>query len=191
MKIALLFLFFITAGLSAEAEETNAPKIHRNALKTSFLSWGTGSIKLLYERATTEQQSMELTLGIIGPTHDGKKNNPKGIHLQYAYKFIHSNNCVKPLHGFYVKPAIALSHFTYNEKNEQERQTSNVATIMGIGGYQWARNWLVIDAYWGIGGAIGKVCDTYYEHGFLLWDFFGTRNKYISLTSGIKIGISF
>ena len=188
-----LLLILLMAAMTATAFSQPAADStrYRNSIKTSFLSWHTGSVKLVYERAVAERRRLELTMAVIGLMSDSYNNNPKGIHAQAAYKFIAPGACPQPLNGFYVKPALAFSHFTYRNPKSPVRDESNVMAVMVIGGYQLARNRLALDLYWGIGGAFGTECDTFYEHGFLLWDFFGTRNSNVALTSGIKIGFCF
>ena len=67
----VVFLCFIFAGVSAEEIPAR-----RNVIKSTFLSWFTGSCKLSYERAVFNNQTMELTAGYIGLGFDKLDNNP-------------------------------------------------------------------------------------------------------------------
>ena len=43
----------LLVAMSANAQEN----VRRNALKTTFLSWATGSVKLFYEHCLTDRQA--------------------------------------------------------------------------------------------------------------------------------------
>lgn len=164
----------------------------QNALKTTFLSWATGSIKLFYERYTGGINTDEIALGYIGCMHDGKHNNPKGLLLRYGHKFnVLLRNESKPLQGIYVRPEIDYSNFKYNPQDGTPRTRSQMISVMGVVGFQYIYKRVAIDGFWGMGYAIGNEADTWYEHGFLLFDFFGKKYREISLTSGIKVGMTF
>lgn len=188
----LLFLFFNT-GLMFSQENKTA----KNALKTTFLSYATGSVKLSYERLLTPNQSAEITGGIIGVTHDGMNNRPRGGLVRCAHKINLTAHPKYSFNGLYYKSEFALSSFDYdfnlNPIGDKEilRKNSTMGALMACLGYQWARKVFSFDSYVGIGGALGSECDTFYEHGFILWDFFNTKNKYISLTFGMKVGFVF
>ena len=166
--------------------------VRKNSLKTTFLSFYTGSTKLTYERSLSSNQSIEITGGVIGVGFDGQHNKPSGGLVRYAHKFIFPHNIHYPLNGMYVKPEFALSSFNYDAIGEDYyRKNSTMGTLMACFGYQWGKKVLAFDSFIGIGGALGSECDTYYQHGFILWDFFNKHCKYISLTFGMKLGINF
>lgn len=180
--IILLFFCF-----SAFAQE----QVHRNAIKTTFLSIYTSSAKLIYERAIKSNQTIEGVIGIIGVGMDAWENHPKGALIRYSHKFIFGYDQRYPLHGAYLKPEFALSSFDYDEKGTSNRKHSTKSSLMACTGYQWAKHRFLIDLYFGAGGSVGKSCDTFYEHGFILWDFFGKKNENIAFTAGIKLGLNF
>jgi len=191
-SLFLLFLFFNTCLVFSQEYQTA-----KNALKTTFLSYATGSIKLSYERLLTTKQSAEITGGFIGAGFDGMNNRPRGGLFRCAHKINLIAHPKYSFNGLYYKSEFALSSFDYDFRlkntgnNETSRKNSTMGTLMACLGYQWARKILSFDSYVGIGGALGPECDTYYEHGFILWDFFDTKNKYISLTFGMKLGFVF
>ena len=187
----LLFLFFSTClGFSQEQ------KTAKNALKTTFLSYATGSIKLSYERLLTTNQSVEITGGVIGVGFDGMNNRPRGGLFRCAHKINLSGNEYS-FNGLYYKSEFALSSFDYDFMLESTgnkeilRKNSTMGALMACLGYQLGWKFLIFDSYVGIGGSLGSECDTYYEHGFILWDFFNTKNKHIALTFGMKLGFIF
>ena len=185
--LPVFILFFFTTAIYSQEYP-----IRNNSLKTTFLSFYTGSAKLTYEHSVFSNQSIEITGGIIGVAYDGQHNNPSGGLFRYAHKFIFSHDANYPLHGMYIKPEFALSSFGYDAKGENNiRKNSTMGALMACFGYQWAKKVLAFDGFVGIGGAFGNECDTYYQHGFILWDFFDKHCKYISLTFGMKVGINF
>ena len=185
-RIFLIFYFcFVFVNVYAE------DNVKRNAVKTTILSWITGSCKLSYERAVFDNQTMEMTVGYIGVGNDKYKNDPKGYTVRYAHKFmlLGNNNC--PLNGLYLRPELIYSHFHYDVKEGFERKLSEMGSLMFTAGYQYVINRFVLDAFFGSGYAIGNESDTHYQHGFLLWEYFGTYNKNIAMTFGVKLGVCF
>lgn len=187
-RSSLLLFYFCFVFISASAEE---PQMRRNAVKTTFLSWFSGSCKVSYERAVFDNQTMEMTVGYIGFGHDKYKNNPEGYTVRYAHKFILSGNETRPLNGLYLRPELIYSHFHYDPKEIFGRKLSEMGSLMFTAGYQCIVNQFVFDAFFGGGYAFGNECDTYYHHGFSLWDYVGTYNKNIAMTFGVKIGVCF
>lgn len=167
-----------------------ADGVKKNNLKTTVLSYITGSAKITYERALFEGQSVEITAGKIGVGGDAKHNNPKGITGRLAYKWIFpssfSNN--NPLNGFYLKPEIAYSIFDYNRSVDGAilRDEISRAAIMGCVGWQWVKEWFVFDFYIGAGGAVGKNCPDNYYHGFIGLN----PDSDVALTFGLKLGVA-
>lgn len=185
-KQILVTTFILLLSFGYSFAQTN-----KNAIKTTFLSWYTGSVKLIYERAILPAQTIEAAVGYIGLTYDAHHNNPSGALFRYSHKFILNYDKQTPLHGAYLKPELAVSSFFYDEKKSQERKQSTKSALMACVGYQWAKKIFTADAYFGVGGAWGSSCDTFYEHGFILWDFFGSKNENIAFTAGIKLGMAF
>ena len=184
--LSILLCFVISCTLSAEESYTR-----RNAVKATFLSWFSGSSKVSYERAVFDNQTMEVTVGYIGLGYDKHKNNPEGYTIRYAHKFMLLGNDVKPLNGLYLRPELIYSRFHYNAKELSGRKLSEMGSLVFTAGYQYVINRFVIDAYFGGGYAFGNECDTHYQHGFSLWDYFGTYNKNIAMTFGVKVGYCF
>lgn len=134
---------------------------------------------------------MEFTAGYIGFGGDKYNNNPEGYTFRYAHKFMLRGNNAQPLNGLYLRPELIYSHFDYDMKDTHIRNTSDMGSLMFTAGYQYVIHHLVIDAFVGSGYAWGNACDTHYQHGFALWDYFGTYNKNIAMTFGIKLGVCF
>ncbi len=186
MKKTLLITTLVAMlGTMAKAES----KYH-SALKTTFLSWSTGSVKLFYEHAFNDKDAVTVAAGMIGAAFDKYDNNPKGYLLRAGYK---RNVALrvesKPMQGLYLMPELLYSNFRYDaDEDPSVRKRSKMWTAMLNIGYQYVWNQLTIDAYWGCGYADGDECDTWYEHGFMLCDMLGIKNKNISLGAGIRVG---
>lgn len=184
MKGILSCIFLLIATVVFGQEQ-----IRKSALKTTFLSWATGSIKLFYERSLSDMQTVECALGYIGVMHDGKENNPKGVLLRGGYKWnVLLRDIEEPLKGLYLKPELMFSTFRYDNKEKDKRERSTMLALIGEVGYQWVYKAFIVDFFWGIGPAFGKEADTWYEHGFMLFDFFGLECKNIACSSGVKVG---
>lgn len=182
----LVFAGFIHAHTFAEEVF-----VRRHAAKATFLSWFSGSCKVSYERAVFGRQTMELTAGYIGVGQDKYKNNPLGYTVRYAHKFILWGNNAQPLKGLYLRPELVYSKFGYDEKKNRLRSSSEMKSLLFTFGYQHIVHRFVIDGYFGSGYAWGKEADTYYQHGFALWNYFGSRRKNMAMSFGIKLGIGF
>ncbi|MDO4191181.1 MAG: hypothetical protein Q4D14_05805 [Bacteroidales bacterium] len=189
--LLLLIIVKVFAMANTENLTTTNDKLRKNAIKVTFLSLFTGSTKLTYERAIGQFQSNEITVGMIGAGYDGKHNKPLGVTARYAHKFIFAGNNTYALNGWYAKPELIYSYFHYNPQDGSPRTYSSMGTIMGLIGYQWAKHLFTIDGFFGLGYAFGKEADTYYEHGFALWNYVGTKNRNLSICFGAKIGLAF
>ena len=78
---------------------------------------GSGSSRFTYERAFSQKNSVELTLGVIGWGWDFlHRTKSNGILLKGAFKWnlIPQKNASSWLAGFYVKPEWVIADFDYN-----------------------------------------------------------------------------
>ncbi|MBR1631804.1 MAG: hypothetical protein IJ680_08100 [Paludibacteraceae bacterium] len=185
-------LLILCSILSCASIRTEAGELRLNAVKTTFLSWITGSSKICYERAWPRiHQSSDWAVVCIGAGGDKYGNHPLGYSVRYAHKFFFALNHREALTGFYIRPELIYSGYDYDAKQTHQRRRSDMGTLMGTIGYSHDWNHFVADAYFGSGYAWGSPADTGYEHGFSLWDYFGHYNPHISMTFGIRIGYSF
>ena len=184
--ILLLGICFSVADVSAKETFTA-----HNAIKTTFLSWFSGSFKISYERAVLRNQTMEATVGYIGFGGDKFDNHPKGYTVRYAHKFMLFGNQRQALNGFYLRPELIYSRFHYDTKESRERKLSNMGSALFSFGYQYVLQRLVIDTFLGSGYAFGNEADTNYQHGFALLDYFGAHHKNLAITFGVKLGVCF
>lgn len=182
---------FCCAKVVAQNQEANleASFINKNILKTTFLSWYTGSVKLTYERYLAKNQSIEITGGDIGSLINIERTQPKGVLCRLAYKFIYpvSLRNKNYLNGFYVKPELAFSSYSYNHVKSDTRKNVDRLAIMGNIGYQSIFKNFVIDIFGGLGIGVGDTNESNYHHGFI-----GLKhNDIFAFTAGVKIGWAF
>ena len=187
-RFLLILLCFCLSLAGVSAKES---PVRRNAVKTTFLSWFTGSCKVSWEHAVFRNQTMEMTVGYIGVGHDKFKNKPEGYTVRYAHKFMLFGNENQLLNGFYLRPELICSRFHYDTEEFRERKLSSMGSALFTFGYQYVHRRFVVDTFLGGGYAFGDGADTDYQHGFALWNYFGRHDKNIAVTFGIKLGVSF
>lgn len=196
MKKIILIVLCIMFGsiniIQAKQPSIYPERDYRNSLKITFLSWISGSTKLSYERAFKNiNQSGELCTSLIGAGFDKYDNEPKGYTLRYGHKFFINNNTKKSLMGFYLRPEIVYSHYTYNRQADGLRTMADETAFLGTFGYQYVYKRFLADFWVGGGYATGTPAETYYHHGFELWHFFNSVNTNIALSFSIRLGICF
>ena len=164
---------------------------YKNAVKITFLSWATGSTKLSYERAIGHHQTGEICASLIGAGYDKFQNNPLGYTLRYGHKFFVAGNEAGGLKGFYLRPEFIYANYKYNQRDTGTRTQAQMCTFLATAGYQTHFGRFLIDAWAGIGPALGTPAETGYHHGFALWNVFGTRSDNIALSFSIRLGVCF
>lgn len=172
----------------------NTVSAQNNAVKITFLSWITGSTKISYERALSGlAQTAEICTSMIGAGYDKFDNNPSGFTTRYAHKFFFAlNDEDHPLRGAYIRPEAIWSRYHYDAAaTPNDRTLANMGTVMATAGIQWTWEHFIADAWFGGGPAFGKPADTFYHHGFQLWDYLGTKNENIALSFSIRVGWCF
>ncbi len=181
----------LLVALSAPARAEEGARL--NAVKTTFLSWATGSTKISYERALPEwQQSGEICTSLISAGYDKYHNNPLGFTLRYGHKFFVGDYSVeRPFDGFYVRPEFIFSRYHYDSSITGKRALAQMGTLLATAGYQkcWGR--FIADAWFGGGYALGTPAETGYHHGFALLDHFGLKNDNIAFSFSIRVGFLF
>lgn len=190
--IVLCLMFGSINIIQAKQPSIYSERDYRNSLKITFLSWISGSTKLSYERAFKNiNQSGELCTSLIGAGFDKYDNEPKGYTLRYGHKFFINDNTKKSLMGFYLRPEVVYSHYTYNRQADGLRTMADETAFLGTFGYQYVYKRFLADFWVGGGYATGTPAETYYHHGFELWHFFNSVNTNIALSFSIRLGICF
>lgn len=199
-QLITCLLLLCLAGAQAQQNDTTESRrkipshYYKNDLKVTVLSLFSGSTKLTYERAITRTQSMEITGGVIGWGGDWlNHNHSKGGLCRLAYKFIFHfseypySEPEHLLNGFYLKPEVAFSSFSYDSKDGMERLHNNRLAIMGCIGYQWVCHRFVFDIFGGLGAGIGDENEYNYYHGFIALP----KGSPTAFTAGFKLGVAF
>lgn len=177
-------------GLPQRPEK--AGEDYLNAIKITFLSWSSGSSKVSYERAfPSVKQSGEICAGMIGAGYDKYHNRPLGFTLRYGHKFFIADRDPYSLRGFFVRPELVWSRYFYDRQTDGARTLSSMVSLLATAGYQWTYRRFIADFWVGAGYADGSYCDTYYHHGFQLWNWFGVYNPNIALSFSIRVGLCF
>lgn len=193
-KSILLFvvLLFASNCMQAKQPALYPEKDYRNSFKITFLSWISGSTKISYERAFANiRQSGEFCTSLIGAGRDKYNNDPKGFTMRYGHKFFMNENQKKSLMGFYLRPEIIYSHYSYNRRVDGMRTMAKSTAFIGTFGYQYVHKRFLADFWVGGGYAAGTPAETYYHHGFELWHFFNSVNTDIALSFSIRLGYCF
>lgn len=191
--VIVLLIIFINVSLSAKTPASLLQRDYKNSLKITFLSWLSGSTKLSYERAFSNiRQSGEFCTSLIGAGRDKYDNNPKGYTMRYGHKFFLDNNAKKrSLMGFYLRPEVVFSHYSYDSKADGDRTFSDETALLATFGYQYVHKRFLADFWVGGGYAFGTPSETYYHHGFELWHYFNSVNTNIALSFSIRLGFCF
>ena len=165
---------------------------YQNSLKITFLSWLSGSTKLSYERAFPQlNQSGEICASLICAGYDKYDNDPLGFTVRYGHKFFLPDNDGLSLKGFYLRPEVIYSHYTYTHSFDGSRTLANMGSILGTVGYQYVYGRFLADFWFGGGYAYGNASETLYHHGFELWHWLGKVNTNIAMSFSIRLGFCF
>ena len=190
--LLLIVLLFASKCMQAKQPSLYPEKDYRNSLKLTFLSWISGSTKISYERAFANiRQSGEFCTSLIGAGRDKYNNDPKGFTMRYGHKFFMNEKQKKSLMGFYLRPEIIYSHYSYNRQVDGMRTLAKSTAFLGTFGYQYVHKRFLADFWVGGGYAAGTPAETYYHHGFELWHFFNSVNTDIALSFSIRLGYCF
>ena len=193
--LSILAMFFM-AGIDMRAESSMETKPvqtdYLNSVKITFLSWLSGSTKISYERAfPSVRQSGEICGSLICAGYDKYKNDPLGFTVRYGHKFFLPDHDGRSLMGFYLRPEVIYSHYTYNSMTGNVRTLANMGAVLGTVGYQYVYKRLLVDFWVGGGYAVGNPADTNYHHGFELWHWFNTYHPNVAMSFSIRVGICF
>ena len=201
LRYRILFLAFCLGALifpqSSTAQSSSGTLGCRNDLKVTLLSLGSGSTRITYERAFSQRNSGEVTLGIVGWGWDWMNHShPRGLLAKVAYKWrlIPQASSDSWLAGFYVKPEFVWAQFSYGSGRREyngeppicPERTLQVALLAECG-YQLVLDWFVFDVYCGLGPSFGTGNANNYYHSFMLFP----EEGWLAFTSGFRVGVAF
>lgn len=193
LQLALATLLLLGAATPSWAQSQADKPTRVDALKITFLSWGTGSSKLSWEHALPSLgQTTEICAGWIGAGYDKYDNNPRGLTLRYGHKFfVGGYDPARPFDGFYLRPEAIYSRFHYTHSLSGTRSLAEMGSFIATVGYQRTWGGFVADLWVGGGYAFGTPAETGYHHGFQLLDHLGLRNDNVALSFSIRVGWCF
>ena len=188
----MLLLTSFTSAAETVQKESAAQTDYLNSVKITFLSWLSGSTKLSYERAFPQlNQSGEICASLICAGYDKYNNDPLGFTVRYGHKFFTPDNDGLSLKGFYLRPEVIYSHYTYTNSVDGSRTLANMGSVLGTVGYQYVYKRFLADFWFGGGYAYGNASETLYHHGFELWHWLGKVNTNIAMSFSIRLGFCF
>ena len=188
----MLLLTSFTSAAETVQKESAAQTDYLNSVKITFLSWLSGSTKLSYERAFPQlNQSGEICASLICAGYDKYNNDPLGFTVRYGHKFFTPDNDGLSLKGFYLRPEVIYSHYTYTNSVDESRTLANMGAVLGTVGYQYVYKHFLADFWFGGGYAYGNASETLYHHGFELWHWLGKVNTNIAMSFSIRLGFCF
>ena len=122
MKKLLIGVALLISVLSSASAVERTTRVQQqdylNSVKLTFLSWISGSTKISYERAFPAiRQSGEICGSLICAGHDKYNNDPLGFTVRYGHKFFLPDMDGRSLMGFYLRPELMYSHYTYTCTN--------------------------------------------------------------------------
>ncbi len=202
MKNLLIVIFSIislqaTAQLndSIEFRKDELIGIKSNAIKMEFFSPLTGNFTVGYEKYIANGISWEGNVGIIGVGTNIE--NQKGIFFKIGPKakltpdyIINGLKSSHPLRGSYLKPAIAISHFSKENVfdylgEEFETTNTSMAILLNFG-----KQYILVDRFtvdWNIGVGYGFSSDDDwgYKYGMTI----AGSGFPIAFSSGFSVGL--
>jgi len=190
-----------------EANNMNNPEYYANqnkrAAKVNFLSPLMGYTELVYEQNIKPGKSWEASLGIIGLGLDSYDQNPAGVFVKCAYKFIRTPDFYMQrmqyshiLKGAYFAPEIALRYMEfdsyeydyYSGGGSNERKSDFAFALTLKFGKQWVfDDSFLVDLYCGFGYGYSDNAEDVLRYGFVA----GNGDIPIAGTAGLRVGWTF
>jgi hypothetical protein len=181
MKKALLAVALIVTATALKAQDNGA----QNAIKLNPLSLVFATGNIAYERAVSENSSVQLGIFYSGVSISGLKYTGLGITPEYRFYFAGNRQA---LNGVYVGPFVRYQSFTLKDKDsDSEAKFTSVGGGAIIG---WEKTWdsgFVLDVFAGPAFNSGKVKE---KSGSAEFDVAGSIDGF-GLRTGITIGFAF
>jgi hypothetical protein len=180
MKKALLALALIASATALKAQDGPQNAIKLNPLSLVF---ATGNIA--YERAVSENTSIQLGVFYTGVGISGLKYSGLGITPEFRIYFAGNRQA---MNGVYVGPFVRYQSFSLKDK-----ETDAEAKFTSIGGgalIGWEKTWdsgFVLDIFAGPSFNSGKIKD---KSGNSEFDVVGSIDGF-GLRTGITLGFAF
>src|SRR5215213_6346134 len=182
MKKVLFAAALIVAATSLKAQDNNGAQ---NAIKLNPLSLVFATGNVAYERAVSENQSVQLGIFYSGVSISGLRYTGLGITPEYRIYFAGNRQA---LNGVYVGPFVRYQSFTLKSKDsDSEAKYSSFGGGAVIG---WEKTWtsnFVLDIFAGPQYNKGKVKE---KSGGTEFDVAGSIDGF-GLRTGITLGFAF
>ncbi|MGB8194126.1 MAG: DUF3575 domain-containing protein [Chitinophagaceae bacterium] len=181
MKKVLFAAALVVVAAGLKAQDNGA----QNAIKLNPLSLVFATGNIAYERAVTENSSVQLGVFYSGVSISGLKYTGLGITPEYRFYFAGNRQA---LNGVYAGPFVRYQSFTLKEKdgNSEAKFTSfGGGAVIG-----WEKTWdsgFVLDIFAGPAYNSGKVKE---KSGNSDFDVAGSIDGF-GLRTGITIGFAF
>ena len=181
MKKVLCAAVLVAASFGLKAQDNGA----QNAIKLNPLSliFATGNVA--YERAVSENSSVQLGVFFSGVNISGLKYTGLGITPEYRFYIAGQKQA---LNGVYVGPFVRYQSFTLKEKeSEAEAKFTSFGGGAVVG---WEKTWasgFVLDLFVGPSYNSGKVKD---KSGNGEFDVVGSIDGF-GIRTGITLGFAF
>ena len=181
MKKVLFAVALIASATALKAQDGAV----QNAIKLNPLSLVFATGNLAYERAVSENSSVQLGVFYSGVSISGLKYTGLGITPEYRFYFAGNRQA---LNGVYVGPFVRYQSFTLKDK-----ETEDEAKFTSFGGgavIGWEKTWqsgFVLDLFAGPAFNKGKVTE---KSGGTEFDVVGSIDGF-GLRTGITLGFAF
>lgn len=141
-RVIIIACFLVSAGaLKAQVNSV------QQAIKINPLSLFVITGNVAYERATTENQSIQVGLFYSGVSISGLKYSGLGITPEYRFYF---GGRKEALNGVYAAPFLRFQSFTFKDKETTDK--ANYTSLGGGGIIGWEKTWssgFVLDIFAG------------------------------------------
>lgn len=202
------------------SDETNYSEQRKTALKIDPFSILFGMTSISYEQSMKPGRSWELGLGLIGLGRNYDSDKNYGLLVRAGYKFINLPDFYTKgmrythiLKGEYIRPEIVVSfynstqnnyYYDYNTKSSYYNNDKYLISVFGFmlnfGKEYVFDNVFVVDAFAGIGIAIGSKTDIDVKGGYFEGKYSSNETWYGILTPiegeiniagqcGLKVGV--
>ena len=181
MKKVLFAAALLVAGTALKAQENGA----QNAIKLNPLSLVFATGNVAYERAVSENTSIQLGVFYSGVSISGLKYTGLGVTPEFRVYFAGNRQA---LNGVYVGPFVRYQSFTLKDKDsDSEAKYSSFGGGAVIG---WEKTWasgFVLDLFAGPQYNKGKIKE---KSGNESFDVAGSIDGF-GLRTGITLGFAF
>lgn len=198
MKKVTLIMLICLLQMAAFTQQTNnaiiPPQVFKRAFTLQPFSPITGSLKCNYNQAMPQNRTLDLGLGIIGPSTSELNLKSRGFTAKAGLKMFFAPDYYmdglkkySDFQGAYFEPVIAISVFSYHNWYEtNDSRNASSAILLNFGKQRVVGNRFLIDTWVGAGYCFGKS-----EEGAPVYKFEYMEIPDIGLATTIGFSIGF